>query len=96
MENLTIQIFPKGKSYECQIGRPWLVPGAVVLVQPGTEAKEPYVCLVTEKVLRWVRDGNIISEWELCTYMPGGHAAVIWDYWVGRISPTIVEYNLID
>jgi hypothetical protein len=71
-----------GKSYSSQEGRPWLVPGQVVLVQPGTMTKRPYLCIITERVQNWV-GGDAI---ELCTMIPWKHGAVIWPYWVGRIS----------
>lgn len=74
---------PRGESYKCQQKRPWLKKGVVVWVQPGTIATKPYKCIIVEQEVNWSSG----SKLELCTYLPGRHAAVIWEYWADRLTP---------
>lgn len=73
----------KGKSYDCQKGRPWLKPGTMVMVEPGSIATEPYQCIIVEEVVKWTYG----IRQELCTHYPGGYSSVIWEYWVDRLTP---------
>ena len=81
---------PRGKSFECQEGRPWLKVGTVVWVQPGTIATKPYLCIIKESELDWCIPNAQFRSMrftELCTHKPFNYSAVIWDYWVDRLTP---------
>lgn len=72
----------RGDSYKVQKEKPFIKPGAVVIVQAGKMVTKPYLCYVIERECNWV-DGKRL---ELCTTIPFQHSAVIWEYWAHRIS----------
>jgi len=61
-----------------------LKAGQNVLIHPTktSKSRKPYKATVTQEVIAWTTGDKL----ELCTYVEGGHTAVINDYLESRIE----------